>query len=333
MDQERLRSEPETATSSMERYINAEMIRPADEPRSSPEPGSELEPPAGLTHACTNTSSLECQQCTSDDEKSVSSSSTSRNTAQEHSTNHCDHEKSLPRDVVCSDFPKAYRQQKVIAEVVADYANHCPIPDPTKRPPPPKLRLRQVSGSRFRPRQRSMKLSSPLPPLPLMLDTPSTSSDTVGASSYVDFPRVDPKVSDKNVMRGLHIVTAAACDEDVDKWIEDITGSGVRHFLSDLSAFEGLGFNALATVARRAAEQRREQFRTWEDLRERRLEEKLEAFDGKVDQSPSSRGVDNGDSMDRKIGLAAGDVSVDLRKDLRTAEKEVASGMGNRKGK
>ena len=65
------------------------------------------------------------------------------------------------------------------------------------------------------------------------------------------------------------MATAAACDEDVDKWIEEITGTRVRRFLADLSAFDGLGFNTLAGVARRAARQRRGEVRAWERVRER----------------------------------------------------------------
>jgi len=70
------------------------------------------------------------------------------------------------------------------------------------------------------------------------------------------------------------VATAAACDEDVDKWIEEITGSGVRKFLADLSRFEGLGVNTLADVARRAARQRRERVKAWEVVREARVKQR-----------------------------------------------------------
>jgi hypothetical protein len=71
-------------------------------------------------------------------------------------------------------------------------------------------------------------------------------------------------VPDKAIFRGLQVATSAACDEDVDTWIEEITGIGVRRLLADLSRFDGLGINALANVARRAAKQRREEVRKWE---------------------------------------------------------------------
>lgn len=70
------------------------------------------------------------------------------------------------------------------------------------------------------------------------------------------------------------MATAAACDEDVDKWIEEITGSSARKFLSALSAFDGLGANTLVDVARRAAKQRREKVRAWEAIREKRVTDK-----------------------------------------------------------
>lgn len=78
-------------------------------------------------------------------------------------------------------------------------------------------------------------------------------------------------ITDKQVFKGLHVATAAACDEAVDKWIEEITGYGVRKLLADLSRFEGLGMNTLADVAKRAARQRRGEIRDWQTVREARL--------------------------------------------------------------
>jgi len=115
-------------------------------------------------------------------------------------------------------------------------------------------------------------------------------------------------MSDRAVFRGLHVATAAAYDEDVDKWIEEVTGTGVRRFLADLSAFEGLGFNTLAAVARRAAKQRRDQVKAWERIREQRLkgiglgEERNVLFDSV-----------KGTCMDRKTGLVPGDETVRLK--------------------
>jgi len=67
------------------------------------------------------------------------------------------------------------------------------------------------------------------------------------------------QISDNAVCRGLQVATAAAADEEVDKWIEDMMGYGARKFLVDLSAFNGLGVNGLVGVARRAAVLRTEE--------------------------------------------------------------------------
>lgn len=72
---------------------------------------------------------------------------------------------------------------------------------------------------------------------------------------------------DKSVFRGLHVATAAACDDDIDTWIEDVTGLGVRKFLASLSQFSGLGVTAPADVARRAAQHREEEVEAWETIR------------------------------------------------------------------
>lgn len=77
--------------------------------------------------------------------------------------------------------------------------------------------------------------------------------------------------SSNTVFGGLQVATAAACDEDIDTWIEDITGVSVRSFLGDLSKFSGLGVNALADVAQRAAKQRTGEQKAWEDLRRQKV--------------------------------------------------------------
>jgi hypothetical protein len=73
--------------------------------------------------------------------------------------------------------------------------------------------------------------------------------------------------NDRSVFQGLHVATAAACDDDIDTWIEDVTGLGVRKFLASLSQFGGLGVNALADVARRAAQHRKAEVEAWETMR------------------------------------------------------------------
>lgn len=61
----------------------------------------------------------------------------------------------------------------------------------------------------------------------------------------------DGKVSDKELLRGLGIVLEAVNNEDVDAWIKEVMGSGVRKFLADLSKMDKLGTGELAAKARR----------------------------------------------------------------------------------
>lgn len=75
------------------------------------------------------------------------------------------------------------------------------------------------------------------------------------------------KVSNTKVFKGLQVATAAACDGDVDKWIEEVTGVGIKELLAELSRFDGLGINTLASVAKRASRQRRTEAQGWEILR------------------------------------------------------------------
>jgi hypothetical protein len=68
-------------------------------------------------------------------------------------------------------------------------------------------------------------------------------------------------ISDRDVLKGLEIAISAACDEDMDSLIKDISGKGVRRFLADLASFDGLGLNTLADVARRKAVTRKKELK------------------------------------------------------------------------
>lgn len=48
----------------------------------------------------------------------------------------------------------------------------------------------------------------------------------------------DRRVSDRQVLRGLHVATSAACDEEVDAYVGDKSGVRIRQFLADLVALE-----------------------------------------------------------------------------------------------
>lgn len=141
----------------------------------------------------------------------------------------------------------------------------------------------------------------------------STSSESRGKPHRSNGP------SNQQVFHGLQVATAAACDEDLDKWIADINGSGVRHFLADLSKFEPLGVNTLAAVARKAAKQKKEQVRVWEKVRE----EKLKNDGNETKDGPGGKGKTNQawemeketDGKDEKTGddWLVGDLGVKQR--------------------
>lgn len=62
-----------------------------------------------------------------------------------------------------------------------------------------------------------------------------SSSSAPSSSGYAD-----RDIADRDVLRGLHIAISAACDEEVDAWIQQKTGVRIRRFLADLRAFETL---------------------------------------------------------------------------------------------
>jgi hypothetical protein len=166
---------------------------------------------------------------------------------------------------------------RVVKDINVEYTNQLPVADPMKRPSLPRLNVKS-STTYQPPYQRAQYATSsrskslPQASQPTMLvNLPTQLPDHPSASSLSTLGLRPSKVTDKQVFKGLHVATAAACDEDVDKWIEEITGCGVRNFLADLSRFEGLGVNTLADVARRAARQRRKTVRAWEVVREARV--------------------------------------------------------------
>ncbi|KAG4441334.1 hypothetical protein IFR05_003197 [Cadophora sp. M221] len=180
------------------------------------------------------------------------------------------------------DTPKSYhsperkRTQSKAELVIEEYTRQEPMADPMKRPSLPRLKMKPVNSdppkhvhcystvSRPKTRQQMPRIPAiDARPFPTLASTVSNDSCSLKSGD----------VNDKQVFKGLHVATAAACDEDIDKWIEEITGSSARKFLSKLSAFDGLGVNSLAGVARRAAKQRRERLGAWEVAREKRAAE------------------------------------------------------------
>jgi hypothetical protein len=306
---------------------DAQMKYPPD-PEPPGEEEFELMPPyvsaprGGLGHSCTARSSIQCQQCMpsnspSDPVSPLQSSRTKKQSRRstksdipEHVMNSTSDDKPSPDfEKILDDIAKGYQslEERFMHCKVApgpEYAKEQPVADPVKKTPVPRLKLRLVPTS-----QSSDKTPAPLPPTPIVLDT---AFDVASTSTSLE----SNKISDKDVFRGLHVATAAACDEDIDKWIEEITGCGVRRFLADLSAFEGLGFNSIAAVAKRAAKQRRGELRAWERVREMRLKGAGEDVSYVIVQESDSPYS----GADKKLGLVASDQPVMFR----TREKKVA---------
>lgn len=170
---------------------------------------------------------------------------------------------------------------------ILDYAEQSPVPDPIKRPSvplfpltpnrtptpppqPPKHPVPQATAPQYQ--HYSSAPKNPIPPQsPVIIARPFP--DPPSTATSVDYSTKDRhEVTNTLVFKGLNVATAAACDESIDKWIEDITGYSVRKLLADLSKFEGLGTNTLADVAKRASKQRRDLARDWELVRQSRMQ-------------------------------------------------------------
>ncbi|QSZ30099.1 hypothetical protein DSL72_004619 [Monilinia vaccinii-corymbosi] len=161
----------------------------------------------------------------------------------------------------------------------------------------------------------------------------------------------------KKFFKGLRVATAAACEDGVDKFIEEVMGYKVRKMLMDISALDGVGVNNLANVARQTAKKRRADLTRLQMTRiskEERREESFErgfGFDdgdgtwknsleevakmrekerGKSARSPSGGRRKNHasaekPSRDRALGLVAGDQAVRLREEAEAAFDEMSA--------
>jgi len=317
-------------------------------------------PGAPRSHTCTARSSLECSQCAPRD-TSAPYQETSSVVVLQSQQSPKTKESSQPATFLTPDWAatlessleniiqsyhtpeERFMQHKVIADTVAEYAKAAPVADPVKKSLAPKLKLRTPPANRPPSKENHIAPTGP----PSVLENVLAQSETATTCSSAAHDSAG--VSDRSVFRGLHVATAAACDEDVAKWIEEITGTGIRKFLADLSAFDGLGFNTLAGVAKRAAKQRRGEIRAWEKLRETRLQEN-EADEGWEDCIPevkqtsceecaecAAKDDQQGRAKDKKLGFIAGDETVNMRaqKPLRekSAEEIVDSLVKVREGR
>lgn len=68
-------------------------------------------------------------------------------------------------------------------------------------------------------------------------------------------------ISDRDVLRGLHIAASAACDEQIDAFIRHKTGLQIRRFLADLMMLENLGDGRPGEDYRKHVEKRRTEMR------------------------------------------------------------------------
>lgn len=309
---------------------------PQPRAKSEPEPTPKAASSHALCHACTSSSSLICQQCFPSIQVSATicplqtcpwnvadqeSRHPTRETILAGPAPYPEEPEELAEPITVvqvvqevfksDELPKEkFMRVEAAKEVAVKFIDEPPIRDPMKMTAQPKLKLKQAPTSQNQPQRARYSTSSwskslPQPPQPhVEVDRPISLPDFASNSSLdTSLARRTGKITDKQVFKGLHVATAAACDEDVDKWIEDITGCGVRKFLADLSRFDGLGVNTLADAAKRAARQRREQVRAWEVVREARVAQmEVDAFSGVSGRNPNESFVEKEGQIEWVVG-------------------------------
>jgi hypothetical protein len=153
----------------------------------------------------------------------------------------------------CCSSGKRFMEIQAVADITAEYAKSDPVADPMKRPSQPQLQPDST-------------------PLIIPEECPQDRPIAPQQTPVLELPP-GQKISDKAIFKGLNVATAAACDEDIDMWIQELTGYGVRKFLAGLGKFDELGLHSLRGVARRAKMQRRREIEYWERLRADRMKD------------------------------------------------------------
>jgi hypothetical protein len=98
--------------------------------------------------------------------------------------------------------------------------------------------------------------SSPKPPdIPCRVSSRRCQTTTSESSSGTT------QVNDRDVLKGLHIAAAAACDESVHTTVHTNTGLNVRRFLSELMALSALGQDQPAEDKEKQVKRRRAKIR------------------------------------------------------------------------
>jgi hypothetical protein len=69
---------------------------------------------------------------------------------------------------------------------------------------------------------------------------PRRTSSIQGSNDSLDVDFDDREISDRDVLRGLHVAASAACNEEIDAFVRNKTGLRIRRFLADLMALETL---------------------------------------------------------------------------------------------
>ncbi|KAJ4864183.1 complex 1 protein (LYR family) domain-containing protein [Trichoderma breve] len=110
---------------------------------------------------------------------------------------------------------------------------------------------------------------------PPNIPTRTSSIRESASASEDDLEGDDGDIVDRDVLRGLHIVASAACDEEVDAFVRNRTGLRLRRFLADLKVLETLrdiqpveGLGPGARRRRSNMRQLKRQVRRFRDARE-----------------------------------------------------------------
>ncbi|TWU78409.1 hypothetical protein ED733_008794 [Metarhizium rileyi] len=69
---------------------------------------------------------------------------------------------------------------------------------------------------------------------------PRRTSSIQGSTGSIEVDCDDQEISDRDVLRGLHVAASAACNEEIDAFVRNKTGLRIRRFLADLMALETL---------------------------------------------------------------------------------------------
>ena len=304
-------------------------LEPKLEPSRKPE--IKIQSSRRWTHICTRSSSLECQQCAPSEVSTTVSEPTQKPIAPRLSQRSSRQspareghwattfESELEETIQNYNSPEErFKQRKVIEDTIEEWGKPPNLADPTKNPTQSRIRLRPPLGHAFPEQERSN-------PAVQMTSATTVRNDVLSPSTTVSssLTRDSSGISNRAVFRGLNVATAAACDEDVAKWIEELTGTGIRRFLADLSALDGMGINTLTCVARRAAIQKRRDIIARKSVREKTLQE---------------RGLKDGCETcvveiktcvchDREMGIKAGNETVIGRHERERSGEEVLDDM------